>query len=80
MSSYAESISGGSRGAPHLLASIFRPNWDRPPLFQGLYNRTPLPLVLLKTESATSFPGFSPTRSVGRVGENPGNEVAESGP
>ena len=25
---------------------------------------------------ATSFPGFSPTeRSVGRVGENPGNEV-----
>ena len=27
------------------------------------------------SESATLFPGFSPTRR--RVGENPGNEVAE---
>ena len=27
------------------------------------------------SEGATSFPGFSPTRR--RVGENPGNEVAE---
>ena len=25
--------------------------------------------------ASTSFPGFSPTRYVGRVGENPGNEV-----
>ena len=25
-------------------------------------------------KNPTSFPGFSPTRSVGRVGENPGNE------
>ena len=39
---------------------------------------------ILKVSKATSFPGFSPTRpteraeresSVGRVGENPGNEV-----
>ena len=28
--------------------------------------------------STTSFPGFFPTRSVGRVGENPGNEVEVS--
>ena len=28
--------------------------------------------------SATSFPGFSPTRPTERVGENPGNEVALS--
>ena len=30
--------------------------------------------------SPTSFPGFSPTRprAVGRVGENPGNEVENS--
>ena len=26
-------------------------------------------------KAPTSFPGFSPTCSVGRVGENPGNEV-----
>ena len=26
-------------------------------------------------DRATSFPGSSPTRSVGRVGEDPGNEV-----
>ena len=36
-------------------------------------------LKLIKTWDAwshtTSFPGFSPTRSVGRVGENPGNEA-----
>ena len=36
---------------------------------------------ILKVSKATSFPGFSPTRpteresSVGRVGENPGNEI-----
>ena len=32
----------------------------------------------IKEVSTTSFPGFSPTRSVGRVGENPGNEVEVS--
>ena len=29
------------------------------------------------TQGPISFPGFSPTRSVGRVGENRGNEVAQ---
>ena len=29
----------------------------------------------LRSLRATSFPGFSPTCSVGRVGEDPGNEV-----
>ena len=32
-------------------------------------------LLSLRRLRATSFPGFSPTRSGGRVGENPGNEV-----
>ena len=32
-------------------------------------------LLFRPVPRATSFPGFSPTRSVGRVGENPGNEV-----
>ena len=31
-------------------------------------------LLSLRRLRATSFPGFSPTRSKGRVGENPGNE------
>ena len=31
-------------------------------------------LLNLRRLRATSFPGFSPTRSWGRVGENPGNE------
>ena len=33
-------------------------------------------LTYLTPHVATSFPGFSPTRPLGRVGENPGNEVA----
>ena len=35
-------------------------------------------ILLLLTINTTSFPGFSPTRltAVGRVGENPGSEVA----
>ena len=32
-----------------------------------------------QNESATSFPGFSPTRLTERVGENPGNEVEMPG-
>ena len=32
-------------------------------------------LLSLRRVGATSFPGFSSTRSGGRVGENPGNEV-----
>ena len=32
-------------------------------------------LLSLRRLRATSLPGFSPTRSGGRVGENPGNEV-----
>ena len=27
------------------------------------------------SSESTSFPGFSPTRALGRVEENPGNEV-----
>ena len=36
------------------------------------------PFLWRASTAATSFPGFSPTlsRSVGRVGEDPGNEVA----
>ena len=52
-----------------------------------LINPQKTKLVLFGTRQPTSFPGFSPTRptervslslscSVGRVGENPGNEVA----
>ena len=29
-------------------------------------------------KTTTSFPGFSPTRPRGRVGENPGNEVGKT--
>ena len=32
---------------------------------------------MCRCEGSTSFPGFSSTRSMGRVGENPGNEVGE---
>ena len=36
--------------------------------------------VRKSTQAATSFPGFSPTRPTERVGENPGNEVAQAVP
>ena len=49
-----------------------------------LQPRTPFqsclwPLKLMRSEEAASFPGFFLTRptEVGRVGENPGNEVAQ---
>ena len=35
----------------------------------------PWRLKVFKDAKITSFPGFSPTRSLGWIGENPGNEV-----
>ena len=40
----------------------------------------PSELILFWSHVTSVFQGLSLSRSVGRVGENPGNEVAENGP